>query len=183
MVAAGTCLPNRDTLYSAFASNDSRDTHTDTDWWKGFLKYADGMASVATTYIPGFIKIGSGIQQLIGGGIHRHTKWRSHKPALGKYSKNTSRKWRNIRRSSRSYRLLIKCQRILFLRSYISLHSIHSFTWLVKWVNLSQHFVQLVHYFDHTILVWLAASEESKIYSCLYLGLFDSSEYSGEAKW
>jgi hypothetical protein len=36
------------------------------------MKYAVKMGSVAMIYIPSFIKIGSGIQKLIGG-IHRHT--------------------------------------------------------------------------------------------------------------
>jgi hypothetical protein len=36
------------------------------------MKYADEMGSGAMTYIQSFIKIGSGIQKLIGGrGIHR----------------------------------------------------------------------------------------------------------------
>jgi hypothetical protein len=39
---------------------------------EGFMKYAVEMASGVMMYIPGFIKIGSGIQKLIGG-IHRHT--------------------------------------------------------------------------------------------------------------
>jgi hypothetical protein len=37
------------------------------------VKFAVEKGSVAMIYIPGFIKIGSGIQKLIGGGIHRHT--------------------------------------------------------------------------------------------------------------
>jgi hypothetical protein len=36
------------------------------------MKYAVEMGSSAIMYMPGFIKIGSGIQKLIGG-IHRHT--------------------------------------------------------------------------------------------------------------
>jgi hypothetical protein len=38
------------------------------------MKYAVDMGSGAMIYIPSFIKIGSGIQTLIGG-IHRHTAW------------------------------------------------------------------------------------------------------------
>jgi hypothetical protein len=38
----------------------------------GFIKYAVEMDSGFMIYIPGFIKIGSGIQELIGG-IHRDT--------------------------------------------------------------------------------------------------------------
>jgi hypothetical protein len=38
------------------------------------MKYAVEMVSGAMIYIPNFIKIGSGIQKLMGaGGIHRHT--------------------------------------------------------------------------------------------------------------
>jgi hypothetical protein len=55
----------------ALPSNDRRDTHTDTDLWEGFIKYAVEMGSGAMIYIPSVIKIGSGIQKLIGG-IHRH---------------------------------------------------------------------------------------------------------------
>jgi hypothetical protein len=36
------------------------------------MKYAVEMGSVATIYIPSFVKTGSGIQKLIGE-IHRHT--------------------------------------------------------------------------------------------------------------
>jgi hypothetical protein len=36
------------------------------------MKYAVEMGSGAVIYIPSFIKIGSGIQKLIGG-IYRHT--------------------------------------------------------------------------------------------------------------
>jgi hypothetical protein len=37
----------------------------------GFMNYAIKMGSGAMTYIPNFIKIGSGIQKLIG---HTHTQ-------------------------------------------------------------------------------------------------------------
>jgi hypothetical protein len=36
------------------------------------MKYAVEMGSVAMIYIPRFIKVGSGIQKLIGG-IYKHT--------------------------------------------------------------------------------------------------------------
>jgi hypothetical protein len=37
------------------------------------MKYADVMGSGATIYIPSFIKIGSGILKLMGGGgVHRY---------------------------------------------------------------------------------------------------------------
>jgi hypothetical protein len=57
--------------------NDRRDAHTNRDWWEGFKKYAIEMGSSAMIFIPSFVKIGSGIQKLIGG-IHRHTAWRSY---------------------------------------------------------------------------------------------------------
>jgi hypothetical protein len=57
----------------------------DTDWWQGFMKYAVEMGSGAMIYIPSFIKFGSGVQKLIGGGGgDTQTGWRSHKPILGK---------------------------------------------------------------------------------------------------
>jgi hypothetical protein len=37
------------------------------------MKYAAEMGSGAMTYIPNFIKIGSGIEKLMEGDIHRHT--------------------------------------------------------------------------------------------------------------
>jgi hypothetical protein len=37
------------------------------------MKYATEMGSGAVIYIPSFIKIGSGIQKLMGGIIHRQT--------------------------------------------------------------------------------------------------------------
>jgi hypothetical protein len=39
------------------------------------MKYAVEMGSDTMIYIPSFIKIVSGIQKLMGGGIHRHTAW------------------------------------------------------------------------------------------------------------
>jgi hypothetical protein len=47
------------------------------------MKYAVEMGTVAMIYIPGFIKIGSGIKKLIGG-THRHIGQRSLKPTLRK---------------------------------------------------------------------------------------------------
>jgi hypothetical protein len=38
------------------------------------MKYAVEMGSDAKIYIPSFIKIGSGIQNLMGVGIYRHTE-------------------------------------------------------------------------------------------------------------
>jgi hypothetical protein len=41
---------------------------------EGFMKYAVKMGSNAMIYMQSFIKIGSGIQKLMGvGEIHRHT--------------------------------------------------------------------------------------------------------------
>jgi hypothetical protein len=49
------------------------------------MKYAVEMGSGAMAYIPSFIKIGSRIQKLIGGGYtDTQTGWRSHNPTLGK---------------------------------------------------------------------------------------------------
>jgi hypothetical protein len=39
----------------------------------GFMKNAVEMGSVVVIYIPSFIKIGSGIQKILGG-IHIHTQ-------------------------------------------------------------------------------------------------------------
>jgi hypothetical protein len=55
-------------------SNNDRKEYTDTqsdagDLWSTLLRQALAMTC---PYIPSFIKIGSGIQKLIGG-IHRHT--------------------------------------------------------------------------------------------------------------
>jgi hypothetical protein len=51
-----------------------RGIHIQTDICKRFIKYAVEMGSGAVMYIPGFVKIGSGIQKLIGvWGIHRFT--------------------------------------------------------------------------------------------------------------
>jgi hypothetical protein len=37
------------------------------------MKYAVEMGSISMRYMPSFIKIGSGIEKFIRGGIHRHT--------------------------------------------------------------------------------------------------------------
>jgi hypothetical protein len=51
------------------------------------MKYAVEMYSGAMIYVPSFIKIGSGIQKLMGEG-DTQTAWRSHKPTLGILAKN-----------------------------------------------------------------------------------------------
>jgi hypothetical protein len=45
------------------------------------MKYAVEMGLGAMIYIPSITKIGSAIQQLVGG-MHRHIAWRSHKPTF-----------------------------------------------------------------------------------------------------
>jgi hypothetical protein len=42
--------------------------------WVGFMKYAVEMGSGAMIYIPSFIKIGSGIQKLLGGDTNTDTQ-------------------------------------------------------------------------------------------------------------
>jgi hypothetical protein len=51
------------------------------------MKYAVKMGSVAMIYMPSFIKIGWGIQKLIGKDAQTHTGWRSYKPTLEKWAK------------------------------------------------------------------------------------------------
>jgi hypothetical protein len=46
------------------------------------MKYAAEVGSGAMTYIPSFLKIGSGAPKLIGKVIHRQTTRRSHKPVF-----------------------------------------------------------------------------------------------------
>jgi hypothetical protein len=43
------------------------------------MQYAVEMGSGVMICIPGFLKIGSGIQKLMGGGGPSQTAWRSHK--------------------------------------------------------------------------------------------------------
>jgi hypothetical protein len=56
-------------------SNDKGLHIQHTDWWEWFMKYATEMGSGAIIYIPSFIKLGSGIQKLIGGGGDTLTQW------------------------------------------------------------------------------------------------------------
>jgi hypothetical protein len=51
------------------------------------------MGPGAMTHMPGLMKFGSGIQKLIEGDSQTHTEtaWRSHKPTLGKWTKNGKR--------------------------------------------------------------------------------------------
>jgi hypothetical protein len=51
------------------------------------MKYTVQMGSGAMIYIPSFIKIGSGIQKLMEGGIHSQTGRGCHEPTIGKYAK------------------------------------------------------------------------------------------------
>jgi hypothetical protein len=43
------------------------------------MKYAAEMGSGAMIYIPNFIKVGSAVQILMGGGGRSQTSWRAHK--------------------------------------------------------------------------------------------------------
>jgi hypothetical protein len=47
-------------------------TYRHTDWRERFMKYAVEMGPVAITYIPSFIKVGSGIRKLIRGDSQTH---------------------------------------------------------------------------------------------------------------
>jgi hypothetical protein len=51
-------------------SNDRGIHMRHTDQWEGFMKYA--MGSGAMIYISSFVKIGTGIQKLIGGNAQAH---------------------------------------------------------------------------------------------------------------
>jgi hypothetical protein len=52
------------------------------------MKYAFELELVAMIYVSTFIKIGSGIRKLVGGGYTgTQDTWRSHKPTLGKGAK------------------------------------------------------------------------------------------------
>jgi hypothetical protein len=86
-VAAGTFtkpMPNDDTSTETLGSNDTGiHMQTQTDEVGGLMKYAVGIGPDTIIDTPSFIKIGSGIQNQIGGG----TTWRSHKPTLGKSAK------------------------------------------------------------------------------------------------
>jgi hypothetical protein len=67
-VAAVTFLPS-------LPSNDRRDTHTDIETdGRGFMKYAVEMGSDAMIFIPNFVKIGSGIQKMIGEDTYADTQ-------------------------------------------------------------------------------------------------------------
>jgi hypothetical protein len=61
-------------------SNNGSDTQTDG---RGFMKYPVEIDSLAMICIPSFMKIGSGIQNLMGSG-YTQTGWRSHRRILGK---------------------------------------------------------------------------------------------------
>jgi hypothetical protein len=51
---------------------------------RGIYEVAVEMVSGAMTYIPSFIKIGSGIQKLMGGNTQTRAGWRLHKPTFEK---------------------------------------------------------------------------------------------------
>jgi hypothetical protein len=46
------------------------------------MKYSVEMGSCVMIYIPSFIKIGSGIQKVMGGYLDTQTAWRLHKPSF-----------------------------------------------------------------------------------------------------
>jgi hypothetical protein len=77
-VATVTFLPSRclatieGFLPSRFLATIEGYAYRHTDYWEGFMKYAVGMGSGTTKYIPSFINIGSSFHKLIWG-IHRHT--------------------------------------------------------------------------------------------------------------
>jgi hypothetical protein len=49
-------------------SNDrGKFTYRHTDWWEGFMEFAVEMGLGAMIFIPSYVKIGSGIEKLIGG--------------------------------------------------------------------------------------------------------------------
>jgi hypothetical protein len=54
-------------------------TYRHIDSLEEFMKYAVKMASRAMIYISSFIKIGSGIQKLIGGYTYTQSGWCTHK--------------------------------------------------------------------------------------------------------
>jgi hypothetical protein len=62
------CIRCRGNVFTEPLPSSDRDIHTDIDWWERFMIYAVGMGLGAMIYIPSFIKIGSGIQKLMGGG-------------------------------------------------------------------------------------------------------------------
>jgi hypothetical protein len=47
-------------------SNNRSDTYRHTDWWERFKEYAVEIGPGAMIHIPLFIKIGSGVQKLVG---------------------------------------------------------------------------------------------------------------------
>jgi hypothetical protein len=59
-------------------------THTERDWWEGFMKYAVEVGSRAMTCIQIFIKIGkhSKVNKGYIESTDTSTAWRSHKPTL-----------------------------------------------------------------------------------------------------
>jgi hypothetical protein len=68
------CICCRGNVFTEPLPSNDRGIHIQAYWWKGFMKYAEEMGSGAMIYIPSFIKIGSGIQTLIGGGgLHKLT--------------------------------------------------------------------------------------------------------------
>jgi hypothetical protein len=61
------------------------------------MKYAFKMGSGAMICIPNFIKIGSGIEKLMGGGMYRHTD----RKEITKYAKKRKKRRRGRRGQKR----------------------------------------------------------------------------------
>jgi hypothetical protein len=62
------CIPCRGNVFIELLP--SNDTHADTDWWEGFMKYTVEMGSGTMIYIPTFMH--SDIQKLIRGDSQTH---------------------------------------------------------------------------------------------------------------
>jgi hypothetical protein len=68
------CIRCRGNVFTyPLSSNDRRIHYRHTDWWEVFIKYTVEMGSGVMIYIRSFIKIGSGIQKIIG--RDTHTSW------------------------------------------------------------------------------------------------------------
>jgi hypothetical protein len=69
-----TLLSNDRGIFTEPLLSNDRGIHIQTHrLMGGFFNYAVEMGSGAVIYVPSFIKIGSGIQKLIGGDTQTHT--------------------------------------------------------------------------------------------------------------
>jgi hypothetical protein len=84
-------LPSNDKgIFTEPLPSNNRGIHIQTHrLMGGNFNLAVEMGSSATIYVPGFIKIGSGIQKLTGGDTHTHTRRQQRDPVslLNFYSK------------------------------------------------------------------------------------------------